>query len=73
VSAVRSVILCLEKQKLIAAFQRAVSEYNRMNSAQVAAVLNGEGFLFTELIAEAGTRKDQAKYAVLKHQEEHGC
>jgi len=51
----------------------AVSEYNRMNTAQVAAMKNGDGPMFTEHIAAAGLRMDRAKYAILKHQEEHGC
>jgi len=42
-SAARSIILCLEKVKLIKAFEWAVSEYNRMNSAQVAALRDDEG------------------------------
>jgi hypothetical protein len=44
-----------------------------MNSAQVAAVRNGEDFLFREEIALAAARKEQAKYAVIAHQIEHGC
>jgi phage-related protein len=72
-SAVRTVIFCIEKQKLIKAFEWAVSEYNRMNSAQVAAVRNGDGFIFGEQVARAGLLKDCAKYALIKHEEEHGC
>jgi len=71
-AAVRSVLLCLEKQKLLRAFEWAVSEYNRMNTAQVAAMKNGDGPMFTEHIAAAGLRMDRAKYAILKRQEEHG-
>jgi hypothetical protein len=44
-----------------------------MNTAQVAAVVNGVSFQFTEQIAKAGIRKDRAKYAVLKHEQGHGC
>ena len=68
-----SPILCFEKQRLIKEFERAVADYHRMNSAQVAAVRNGEDFPFTEQIAEAGARKENAKYAVIEHQIEHGC
>ena len=68
-----SAVLCLEKLKLIKAFEWSVSEYNRMNTAQIAAVRNGEGFLFGEQVAEAGRAKERAKYAILKHEEEHGC
>ena len=72
-AAFSSVVLCFEKQKLIRAFEWAVSEYNRMNTAQAVALRNGEGFKFSEQIAQAAIRKDDAKYAVLKHQEEHHC
>jgi hypothetical protein len=72
-SAAPSIILCLEKWKLIKAYEWCVSEYNRMNSAQVAALRNGDGFIFSEQIAHAGLVKEQAKYAILKHEEEHGC
>lgn len=44
-----------------------------MNSAQALAVMRGEGFRFTEQIAEALGRMEQAKYAVLAHEQEHGC
>jgi hypothetical protein len=54
-------------------YEWAVSEYNRMKTAQVQAVKNGDGPLFTDLIAAFGLRMDRAKYAILKHQEEHGC
>ena len=72
-SAARSVIYCLEKVRLIRAFEWAVSEYNRMSSAQALAIRRGEGFRFGEQIAAAGRLKDEAKYAILKHEEEHGC
>jgi hypothetical protein len=29
--------------------------------------------MFQEETAKAGVRKDEAKYAVIAHQEEHGC
>jgi len=64
---------CIEKWRLLRAFAKAVSDYNRMNSAQLAAVLNGEDFPFEEEIVAAADRKEQAKYAVLAHQMEHGC
>jgi hypothetical protein len=44
-----------------------------MNSAQVAAVRNGHGFMFAEQIADAERFKENVKYAIIKHQEEHGC
>ena len=43
-----------------------------MQSAQVEALRNGDGFLFTEQIAETAAVIEQAKYAVIEHQETHG-
>jgi hypothetical protein len=44
-----------------------------MKTAQVVAVKNGDGTLFTEQIAAFGLRMDRAKYAMIAHQEKHGC
>jgi hypothetical protein len=66
-------VACIEKKRLLNAFAHAVSEYNRMNSAQALAVMRGEGFQFTQEVAVAGRRMDNAKYAILKHEQEHGC
>jgi len=43
-SAARSVIYCLEKVRLIRAFEWAVSEYNRMSSAQALAIRRAKDF-----------------------------
>jgi hypothetical protein len=67
------IVACAEKWRLLKAFTKAVSDLNRIHSAQMAAVLNGEGFQFQEEFEEALGRKEKAKYAVLAHQEEHGC
>ena len=72
-AAARSSFVCVEKERLLREFARAVSEYNRMQSAQVAAVLKGVDFPFREEIAKAERRKDEAKYAIIAHQQEHGC
>lgn len=64
---------CIEKRRLLKSFADAVSEYNRIQSAQLAAVLNGDGFQFQAELGEAEARKENAKYAVLIHEEEHGC
>jgi hypothetical protein len=72
-SAAQSAILCLEREKLTRAFAWAVSELHRMQSAQVAAVRNGEDFPFQEQIAAAAERRELAKYAVIAHRETHGC
>jgi hypothetical protein len=44
-----------------------------MQSAQGAALLNGEDFLFEKQIAEATDPREKAKHAVLVHRQEHGC
>jgi hypothetical protein len=65
--------VCIEKMKLMREFVGAVSDYHRMQTAQVRAVTNGEGFLFEEEIAEAAARRERAKYAILEHLQNHGC
>ena len=72
-AAIASPLVCIEKKRLQDAFAWAVSEYNRMNTAEALAVMRCEGFRFNEQIAEAARRKDEAKYALLQHEEEHGC
>jgi hypothetical protein len=67
------VIACIEKEKLMRAFAQAVSEHHRMQTAQVAAVLQGEDFPFENEIARAAAQRENAKYAILAHQQEHGC
>jgi hypothetical protein len=67
------IIACIEKEKLMRAFAHAVSEHHRMQSAQLAAVLQGEDFPFEEEIARAAARRESAKYDVLAHQQQHGC
>jgi hypothetical protein len=54
-------------------FMSAVSEYHRMQSAQTESLLKGDGFAFEEEIAKATTRRENAKYAILAHQQGHGC
>ena len=44
-----------------------------MQSAQVAAVLKGADFPFEAELAAAASRRENAKYAILVHQQEHGC
>jgi hypothetical protein len=60
-------------ERLLRQFAWAVSEHHRMQSAQVAAVLRGEDFLFEEEIARAAAQRENAKYVVLAHQPQHGC
>jgi hypothetical protein len=66
-------LLCVERERLRIAFVAAVSEFNRIQSAQVAALANGELFPFEDEIATALQQRDNAKYALIAHQEKHGC
>ena len=50
-----------------------LSDYLRLQSAHLAAVINGDVETFRAQIHDAGLRKDEAKYAVLTHREQHGC
>lgn len=65
-------VFCLELKKLTDAYTWAVSEYLRLQSAQMQAILNGEEGFEAE-ITEAAIRKDAAKYAIIGHRYEHGC
>jgi hypothetical protein len=47
--------------------------YNRMNSAQALALLHGDGVRFAEQIAESRARMEELKYAIIAHEETHGC
>jgi hypothetical protein len=66
-------IVCLRKEELLLAYAKAVSDHHRMQSAQLVAVMKGEDFPFEGQIAEAASRRENAKYAILAHREEHGC
>jgi hypothetical protein len=66
-------VACVEKYRLLKKFAAAVSDYHRMQSFQLAGLLKGDEFSFEEEIRKAAERRDAAKYAVLAHQDEHGC
>lgn len=65
--------LCVESMRLLKEYANAVSECHRMQTAQLVAVRNGENFPFEEEIAKAAIRRENVKYAILAHREEHGC
>jgi len=65
--------VCPKKQRLLQEFTSAVSDHHRMQSAQLAGILRGEDFPFEKEIAEAAARRELAKYAIIAHQQEHGC
>ena len=66
-------IRCIEKERLMNEYLTAVSEYNRIQSAQVESVKRGGSFPFEEELAMASERRLNAKYAIIAHQEQHGC
>ena len=66
-------VRCLEKERLLLDFTAAVSEYHRIQTAQLRSVMEGKGFQFENEVRDARMRRDNAKYAVLAHQDEHGC
>jgi|KBSSwiStaDraftv2_1062776.scaffolds.fasta_scaffold2121143_2 hypothetical protein len=66
-------IYCIELRRLKAAYTWAVSEYLRLQSAQLASILNGDSVTFQKELHGAEMRKNEAKYAVLAHREAHGC
>jgi hypothetical protein len=66
-------IHCIEKERLLKAFAAAVGEYNRMNSARVAALRRGDELTFAAQLEEAAERMDNARYAIIAHREQHGC
>jgi len=64
---------CEKKKALLDQFTSEVSNYLRMQSAQLAAALRGDGFQFEVELTAARKKKDSAKRAVEEHQREHGC
>jgi hypothetical protein len=67
------IVACVKKRRLLQAFTEAVAECNRLQSAQVSLLLQGDGFNLESEIAKAAQRREFAKYAVIAHQQEHGC
>jgi hypothetical protein len=66
-------IACIQKQRLLEEFERAVAEQHRLQAARTAAMLRGEDFLFEKEITWAALQRENVKYAILAHQHEHGC
>ncbi len=65
--------ICIEKERLFRAYGAASLDYSRLSSARVAALANGEEPPSIDELSAAELRKDNAKYAILVHQEGHGC
>ena len=64
---------CDEKWRLLRDFMDSVSNINRIQTAQVIAVLKGDGFQHQQEFVKAVDRKDHAKCAVIAHIHQHGC
>ena len=66
---------CPEKQRLVAFFVAASSEFMDLQSQQTQAVIEGdpEFARFDDLLHMARQKKDEAKYALIKHTDEHRC
>ena len=54
-------------------FLAAVYEYTTIQWAQVEAIKRDGPFQFEEELARASERRINAKYAIIAHQEQHGC
>jgi hypothetical protein len=68
-----SLSMCSERERLLRAFAEAMLEYNKWYAARVATLALGEDAPPIDQLTEAETQRDNAKYALLLHQEEHGC
>jgi hypothetical protein len=66
-------LLCIEKERLIRAYTTAAVAYNHLNSVRVDALIRGDDPPPLDKISEAEVSKENAKYAILVHLEEHGC
>ena len=66
-------IRCIEKERLTDEFLAAVHEHIAIQSAQIEAVKANERFQSWEELANALERRHKAKYAIIEHQEQHGC
>jgi hypothetical protein len=66
---------CEENRRLMEEFAGAVKELFRLHEEQFYSILDGEEDCnrFDLLIHTANEKKQQAKYAYLRHVESHGC
>jgi hypothetical protein len=70
-----SLLYCQEAKQLLNAFAEVVQELIRLHQEQFQSIIGGDldSTRFDDLIHMAIERKQQAKYAYLKHLETHGC
>jgi hypothetical protein len=66
-------IFCNEKKTLMERFTKAVSDYLRMQTAQMRALRNGAGLQFEDEIKAARRLREQARRAIVEHERQHGC
>lgn len=52
---------------------KAVSDLHRMQSAQIAALRQGDGFQFEDEIKVARKAVDEARSVIAWHERQHGC
>ena len=72
-AAAKCPILCFEKEKLLREFAHAVQDHHKIATAQMDAVVSGDGFQFEEELVQAAEDRERAKYAILTHELKHGC
>lgn len=64
---------CAEQHRLVRLFTRAMSDYLRLEAAQIEAVVSGEQLCARSEIEKARRRLETAKEAILKHVKTHAC
>jgi hypothetical protein len=69
------IAFCEEKRKLVDRFLDAIHELTQLHTQQTRAVIDGDSDFarFDVLIHMAIERKDEAKYALIRHMETHNC
>ena len=65
--------VCPERMALVDSFIKAVSHYNQLQAAQIAALVRGEGFQFGKEMRSAQREVGLRRRAILGHEREHGC
>jgi hypothetical protein len=70
-----AILLCAEKQKLVDTFVDASYVFMELQGLQTQAVIDDDPDFarFDDLIHMARERKDNAKYSLLAHMDEHCC
>jgi len=61
------------KKDLLDSYIAAVAEVNRISSAQMFALQNGEGLQFEAQLAKAVEWRENAKFAMIARRAQHGC